>query len=145
MLLLSILFTMVLLCARFYYTKELMYSFYIWNTFLAVIPLCCSRRLIRLDRFGYKAVLLLAGWLAFLPNAPYMITDVFHYMDRPPVPAWFDLLLVTSAAWNGLLLGIISLMQVERFLHTHWYWFAVCYVATGYTLAGTCGSTAGMQ
>ena len=116
---LSILFNMVLIGARLWYTKELVYGFYIWNTFLAVLPLFFSRRLVQLERLNYKAMLLLGGWLAFFPNAPYMITDLFHFTSKPPVPLWFDLMLVTSAAWNGLLLGIISLMQVERFLTVH--------------------------
>jgi len=116
MLLVSVAFTILLLITRFCYTKQLAYGFYVWNTFLAVLPLLFSRVLIRLNRFNLKAVLLLACWLAFFPNAPYMITDLFHYTEKPPVPKWFDLLLVTSAAWNGLLLGIVSLMQIEQFL-----------------------------
>ncbi|PSL21477.1 DUF1361 domain-containing protein [Chitinophaga ginsengisoli] len=116
MLLVSVSFTMLLLFTRFVYTKELAYCFYVWNTFLAVLPLLFSRFLIRLNRFNLRAILLLGCWLAFFPNAPYMITDLFHYTEKPPVPKWFDLLLVTSAAWNGLLLGIVSLMQIEQFL-----------------------------
>jgi uncharacterized membrane protein len=116
MLLVSISFTMLLLLIRFSYTKELAYSFYVWNTFLAVLPLVFSHFLVRQRNFNFKAILLLTCWLAFFPNAPYMITDLFHYREKPPVPKWFDLLLVTSAAWNGLLLGIVSLMQIEAFL-----------------------------
>jgi uncharacterized membrane protein len=119
MLLVSILFNMLLLFVRFYYTKELAYGFYIWNTFLAVLPLLFSRSLLKLNKFNLKAVVLVVCWLAFFPNAPYMITDVFHYTEKPPVPLWYDLLLVITAAWNGLLLGIISLMQIEQFLSRH--------------------------
>jgi uncharacterized membrane protein len=32
---------------------------------------------------------------------------------------WFDLLLVVSGAWNGVALGITSIMQVEKFLSNH--------------------------
>lgn len=119
MLLVSISFTMLLLLTRFFYTRELTYGFYIWNTFLAVLPLLFSRSLIRLSSCNLKAIILLACWLAFFPNAPYIITDLFHYEEKPPVPKWFDLLLVTTAAWNGLLLGIVSLMQIEQFLSRH--------------------------
>lgn len=119
MLLLSILFNMSLLFVRFYYTKELMYGFYIWNTFLAILPLLFSRILLRLDKCNFKAMLLVICWLAFFPNAPYMITDVFHYTERPPVPQWYDLIVVITAVWNGLLSGIISLMQIEQFLSRH--------------------------
>jgi uncharacterized membrane protein len=119
MLMVSVSFTMLLLLTRFYYTNELIYGFYIWNTFLAILPLLFSHSLIRVRKCNFKAILLLTCWLAFFPNAPYLITDMFHYVEKPPVPKWFDLLLVTSAAWNGLLLGIVSLMQVEQFLSRH--------------------------
>lgn len=119
MLFVSILFNMSLLFVRFYFTKELEYGFYIWNTFLAVLPLIFSRYLLKQNRFNLKSAALVACWLAFFPNAPYMITDLFHYAEKPPVPYWYDLLIVITAAWNGLLLGIISLMQIEQFLSRH--------------------------
>lgn len=116
---LSILFTMVLLLARICYVKELTYGFYVWNTFLAVLPLLFSRALLKRGKPNFAAFVLLGCWLAFFPNAAYMVTDMLHYKDAPPVPYWFDLLLVASAAWNGLLLGILSLMYTEQFLRAH--------------------------
>lgn len=119
MLMVSVAFTMTLLLVRIAYTKELTYIFYVWNTFLAVLPLVFSHLLLRLNKYNGRAILLIIGWLAFFPNAAYIITDIFHYTELPPVPKWFDLLLVTTGAWNGLLLGIVSLMQVEQFLLGH--------------------------
>lgn len=120
MLILSVAFTLVLVAVRLVYANNLSYIFYAWNLFLAIIPLVFSSRLQKQKSINFKTVLLLAGWLLFLPNAPYIITDIFHYELREPVPLWYDLLIVTTAAWNGLLLGIVSLMQVEKFLLTHW-------------------------
>jgi uncharacterized membrane protein len=56
------------------------------------------------------------SWLLFLPNAPYLITDLIHYEPRKDFPGWADILLVTSASWNGLLLGFISIMMIEDWL-----------------------------
>lgn len=119
MLMLSICFTMCLLAIRIFRTNELTYVFYTWNMFLAIIPILFSRRLEKQESIGFATYLLIGGWLLFFPNAPYIITDLFHYRERNSAPKWYDLLLVTSAAWNGLLLGIASLMQVETYLTKH--------------------------
>jgi len=119
MMLLSISFTLVLVSVRFLYTNDPQYLFYPWNLFLAIIPYLFSSRLRKYKKINTKAILLLSGWLLFLPNAPYIITDLFHFQQRPPVPYWFDLLLVVSAAWNGVVLGFSSMMQVEKFLGKH--------------------------
>jgi uncharacterized membrane protein len=116
---LSLAFTIMLLAFRMIYSGTLIYVFYAWNLFLAVIPYLFSRKLWQQENFNKHSVLLLSGWLLFLPNAPYVITDMFHFKERYPVPFWYDLLLVISAAWNGLMLGIISLMNVENYLSKH--------------------------
>lgn len=116
MLIVSASFTILLLAFRVVYSAQLMYSFYAWNLFLAAIPLFISRTLLERSFNAYKTVALLICWLIFLPNAPYIVTDVFHFTERPRVPKWFDLLLVISASWNGLMLGIVSLLQVDEFL-----------------------------
>ncbi len=112
-------FNFMLLAVRVLYTWQVSYTFYVWNTVLAVMPLLFSSKLQHMNTLKGKAVLLLAGWLVLFPNAPYLVTDILHYYPRPPVPKWFDLLLVTSGAWNGMLLGIVSLLQVEAYLSKH--------------------------
>jgi len=118
-LLLSVLFTLLLLAARVIYTRSTAYLFYPWNLFLAMVPLLFSRRLQRFEKINFKSLFVIGCWLSFFPNAPYLVTDVFHFEQRPPIPYWYDLLLVISGAWNGLILGFVSLMQVEQFLAKH--------------------------
>lgn len=130
MLALSITFTLLLLCARLIRTQERMYIFYIWNLFLAVVPVLFSRRLVTLKKVNGRAVCLIACWLVFFPNAPYIITDIFHFEEREGVPQWYDFILVFSAAWSGLLAGFISLGYIEIFLNMHaakrWRRFLPC-------------------
>jgi len=116
LLLLSVSFTLVLVICRIYYAQNLNYVFYAWNLFLAAIPLLLSRKLDTANQLTYRKMALLAVWLLFLPNASYLVTDILHFKERYPVPKWFDMLLVSSAAWNGLLLGFVSMLQVEAFL-----------------------------
>ena len=127
MLVLSITFSMSLLLVRFFYAKTLDYSFYGWNTFLAIIPYLAGIWLLKLNRMNGLAFVLLAIWLLFFPNAPYLITDILHYEERPPVPFWYDILLVISATWNGLILGMTSLINVESFLlrYVQLFWVRV--------------------
>ncbi len=119
MLLLSIGFTGLLLLTRILYTGERAYGFYCWNTFLAMIPMLFSRLLYAEPAIRRRSVFLIGGWLIFFPNAPYIITDLFHFSVRSGALGWFDILLVISASWNGLALGMLSLLQVEQFLLNH--------------------------
>lgn len=128
MLLLSITFSMSLLLVRYRFAPTEDYSFYPWNIFLAAIPYVISTQLLKLKKINFLAILMLVIWLLFFPNAPYIITDIFHYEQRLPIPFWYDLILVISAAWNGLILGMISLMNVEKFLLRHLKptWVTIC-------------------
>ncbi|MBC7949048.1 MAG: DUF1361 domain-containing protein [Chitinophagaceae bacterium] len=118
-LLASCLFSVALLFARIVATGQATYVFLVWNLFLAFIPFAISRTIIGTPPVNYKRwkiVATLGVWLLFIPNSFYIITDLFHleYFSGPP--KWFDLLLLLSFAWNGLVLGILSLSQVESFI-----------------------------
>lgn len=128
MLFAGIVFTMSLLLVRFFYSSTLDYRFYGWNTFLAVIPYVASTQILKWKKINFSALIILTVWLLFFPNAPYLITDILHYEERPPVPFWFDILLVMSATWNGLILGIVSLINIELFLAKHLkpLWVTIC-------------------
>ncbi len=112
----SISFTMILLIIRICYTGSSLYLFYPWNIFLATIPVFFSNLLKKENSINLKTVTFFICWLLFFPNAPYILTGVFHFEERLPVPPWFDLALVLSGAWTGMVLCIFSLMQIERWL-----------------------------
>lgn len=115
----SLLCTLLMIGARVVFTGNIYGLFLVWNLFLAWAPFGIS--IVLLTNANIKAwmqYLLFALWLLFLPNAPYIITDFFHLIERPPVPFWYDLIIMFWASWNGLLLGLISLFYVEQFLRT---------------------------
>jgi uncharacterized membrane protein len=105
-----------LIALRVERTGSRYYLFLIWNLFLAGIPLVASTGL-RLARRWRFPLIIQAGcfgfWLLFLPNAPYILTDLLHLTASSPAPAWYDLALLLSCAGTGLLLGYLSLMDVH--------------------------------
>lgn len=106
-----------LLALRIAYSHSGAFLFLIWNLFLAAIPYVMSIVMVELHRRGIHGFIVwMCGvvWLLFLPNAPYVLTDFIHLGHRPPVPLWFDLLLLASASGAGLLLGYGSMMIVHR-------------------------------
>jgi uncharacterized membrane protein len=95
------------------------FLFLIWNLLLAWVPYCISLVLERSSRrfnSGILTCLLLVSWLLFFPNAPYILTDFLHLRNRAPIPYWYDLMLLASFAWTGLILGLLSLYEVQLFL-----------------------------
>jgi uncharacterized membrane protein len=118
-LLASCLFSCVLLGTRILVTGYHTYLFLTWNLFLAFVPYAISRWLYShawLTEQKLKLAGILLIWLAFIPNSFYIITDLFHLDRFDEAPKWFDLLLIFSFAWNGLLLGMISVRKTEQVL-----------------------------
>lgn len=105
-----------LLIFRAWLTDSTSYRFLIWNLFLAYIPFLISQQMVRQRQRLTKFMFAFGTWLLFLPNAPYIITDIFHLTNRTFVPLWFDLLLIFSFAMNGMLLFFISTYQMHSIL-----------------------------
>ncbi len=55
-------------------------------------------------------------WILFFPNSPYILTDLFHLKMRDSIPVWYDLIVILSYAWTGLICGFISLHDIEKLL-----------------------------
>jgi uncharacterized membrane protein len=118
---LSMLFSCLLVVARIWHTGRLTFIFMTWNLFLAYVPYWISSQLTRMDtrRYAFMRVAGLVVWLLFIPNSFYILTDLYHLADghrNARVPEWFDLALILSFAWNGLLLGVKSTCQIEMLL-----------------------------
>jgi len=88
----------------------------VWNLFLAWIPFVLALVLYDVARRGAGAPRLLvfgAAWLLFLPNAPYIATDVIWLGDLGSGTYWHDPVLITAAAGLGLVLGFVSIFLVQ--------------------------------
>ena len=112
----SIALSVILVVGRVLMTGRLLFLFLVWNLFLALIPFAISTML-GIAKGPLRARLLVpvgAAWLLFFPNAPYILTDLFHLERRAGVPFWYDLALILSCAWNGLMLAYASLADMQR-------------------------------
>ena len=128
-----------LIAARSWYSHTYHYWFLLWNLALAWVPFIFAAIAFSLAAKGRAVlwvVVALAAvvWLAFFPNAPYILTDFLHLGSMGDVvPGWYDVLMLYWFAWTGLILGIVSLylMQeiVARGLGTAAGWVFVVVVA----------------
>jgi uncharacterized membrane protein len=91
-------------------------DYLLWNLALAWVPLVAALAIDDVRSMPLRLQLpLLAVWLAFFPNAPYLVTDLIHINpdDQTAIGLLGDAALV-SVAPVGLALGFSSLMLVER-------------------------------
>ncbi len=98
------------------------YAFLIWNIFLAWIPLgfAYAAELFSWNRKTLLLIMPLAAflWLLFFPNAPYILTDLFHlsWKKSGDIPIWFDTLMLLWFVWTGLSLGLISMFMMQNII-----------------------------
>jgi len=135
-------FCLALLAARMVYSRSFFDDYLAWNIVLAWIPFLLALALYDIYRRGRSRIVVFAlglAWLAFLPNAPYILTDLIHLAptyDR--VPLWYEALLLVTSAWTGLLLGLISLYLVQAVVRValgfvvSWLFVACTFVACAF-------------
>jgi uncharacterized membrane protein len=95
----------------------------IWNLFLAFIPFALSFYLFRLtalrNLWWWTSLLI---FIAFLPNAPYILTDSIHILElsQKDYPHWAIVLVLIPQYILFICLGfeayIISLVKLEQYL-----------------------------
>jgi len=111
--------SVILARARMAYSNSDDYISLVWNLILAWIPfifasvayvVSWSRKLL----FIVVPVCALV-WLAFFPNAPYILTDFQHLTTNfSNAPLWYDVLMLVWFAWTGLFLGVVSLYLMQE-------------------------------
>ena len=108
------LFSILLLFIRITITGKRFFLFMLWNLFLAFVPwLLCS--FIEIKRIRRKRILIpiIICWIIFFPNAPYILTDLIHLKIDNSAPSWFDLILLLSFGFTGLMYGFVSLKIIS--------------------------------
>ncbi len=93
------------------------FSFLRWNLVLAWFPVAIAVVLSLAERLRAPLpvlAVLAAGWIAFLPNAPYLASDLVHLGTTwVGVPIWYDAAMFGTFALTGLLLGYVSVFLVH--------------------------------
>src|SRR5215217_3363847 len=90
-----------------------------WNLFLSWIPLLVAffadSITKRFPEIPVTLLLISITWLAFFPNAPYMITDLAHLtVDYQRDLTWHDTIMLFFYAEVSLFNGLVSLYWIHR-------------------------------
>ncbi len=107
----------VLLLIRAKLTHTLYLFFLIWNLVLAFIPYVITTYLLNREvqlTHRYLLIFPLSIWLLFLPNSFYIITDLIHLTRSHNNCHWMDLIIISSYACIGFILGLLSLLDFEQ-------------------------------
>lgn len=126
------LLAVAMIAARAAYSGFVIHEYLVWNLFLAWIPLGLALLVydgVRRRAGRFPLLVLGVLWLLFFPNAPYLVTDLKYVGEFGGAPLWFDVVLLSTAAWAGLALGFISLYLMHAVARRFWgalnAWLAV--------------------
>ena len=112
---------LVLIGARCLYTETTRFLFLPWNLLLAGVPMVFAWLAVRARRKGSLLVWVYgAVWLLFLPNAPYLVTDLIYLGYSTDAPILFDTTILFSCALCGLAMGFISLRWMQDLVAKRW-------------------------
>ncbi len=107
-----------LLALRGWHFRNSGQNWLVWNLFLAWLPALGAFAAYNLNHLPTRIRWLpIIGisllWLLFLPNAPYLVTDIIHLKPHHGVPLWYDLITLVAFAWTGSFLGLVSLFLMQ--------------------------------
>ncbi len=99
----------------------------VWNLFLAFIPLVLSfwlflRRSNKRSLFWWISLII---FIAFLPNAPYLLTDIIHLIEaiRAGYSIWITTLIFIPLHFLAILVGwqayVVSVVNQSHYLQKH--------------------------
>ena len=99
----------------------------VWNLFLAFIPLILSFWLFlrRSNRRSLMWWIAFITFIAFLPNAPYLLTDIIHLIEaiRANYSIWITTLIFIPLHLLAILAGweayVVSLINQSHYLKKH--------------------------
>ena len=116
---LLIILSLVLNILRVFIFGKLSLIYVIWNLFLAFIPFVISSFLLYYSNnklnnisFWFWSIV----WFLFIPNSPYIVTDLIHIGEVHNTPIIYDSFLLFSSALTGLLLGMYSMFHMEKII-----------------------------
>jgi uncharacterized membrane protein len=111
-------FALILSVFRITYTDTDRYWFLIWNLVLAWLPLILAWLLYKRTPRGliwsWRNFGLFVLWLVFLPNAFYLVSDFIHIHVTGEINLMYDVILFSTYAWCGFILGYYSLYLVHK-------------------------------
>ncbi|MGO8695207.1 MAG: DUF1361 domain-containing protein [Rectinemataceae bacterium] len=118
---------------------RLWYLYLVWNLALAFVPFLIAAigstilahmtpgRFLAVSAAPFALI-----WLLFYPNAPYILTDFIHVIDRTYLRVspsewlginaliWYDLLMNAVFAFIGHFMGLVSMWLVHSALRRAW-------------------------
>lgn len=111
------------LCFGFYayrliQLREKVFTYLPWNLFLAWLPLILMFGLVKYLRYypwsSWRMIFLTLGWLLFLPNSFYLVSDYIHLQGLASANLLYDVVMFTMFVFTGMLLGYASLYLFHR-------------------------------
>lgn len=115
-----VLFNFSLTALRIYHTQQLFFLFLVWNLFLALLPwvgVMTARYLQQQGVHGVGVGLFLGLTILFLPNAPYLMTDLCHLRwSSYSNILWLDTLMIVAYTITGLVGFYATLFVLEQLL-----------------------------
>lgn len=114
-LLLGIFYAISIMLIRVKITHSIYLLFLIWNLFLACIPYIISSYLKNYPSSNkWLKWMLLFIWLTFIPNSFYLLTDFIHLNKNSESIYYLDLVIIALYSFLGFVLGIISILEIEK-------------------------------